>query len=470
MWTAAAKWTTQLLSWGSTLIVARILAPDDYGLVVMATVFVGAVTLLNDLGLSASIIQSPELSREKVGRLAGLLVIVSLALTSIAAVASPAVALGFGEPRLAAVAAALSVLILLSGLQATPRGLLTRQLRFRMLALSDAVQSATTVVVTLILALVGKGYWSLVIGTLSGHAAAAGLLTFAAPYPIRWPVRVSELASELRFGVHLLAANLGWYFYSNTDAVVVGRFLGSALLGSYSIATTIASAPIVQITGMVSRVTAGTFASAQGNPALLRKHLLVLVEISAFFLIPATVGVVLVAPELVNVLMGDQWTASIAPLQVLASAAAIRALLPIPIQALVYSGHPERNTRITTLSVLLYPVLFAVGSAFGLVGVATAWLVGVCVLNVPLTVTYLKRDLGLATADVVAALAAPLMCAAGMVSVVATLSVSAPLEQPLHRLALLTGSGAVTYLVLVRGFCWARVRNLALHLWPRDRT
>lgn len=253
-WVGGMKWMTQGISWIITLIVAHLLTPTDYGIIGMAAVYLGLAQLIGDAGLTAVIIQTPDLSTETAARIGGLGVMVGVALGAVSVGAASAVAWFFDEPAVRMVVTVMSASFVVRGLQVLPRGLLTRDLRFRDVAWVDATESLTVAFTTLIGALLGLRYWALVAGALAGSVASTTLAVLRAPHPIRFPHRISELSSAITLGGQVMSSQIAWYTYSNADFAVVGRMLGKTVLGAYTFAWTMASMPIDRLTSLVGRV------------------------------------------------------------------------------------------------------------------------------------------------------------------------------------------------------------------------
>lgn len=460
-WTAIAKSMTQILSWLSTLLVVRLLTPEDYGVVGMALVYLGLVHLLNDLGLGAAIVQNRSLTDSQISRLYGVALSFGLSLTLVSFGLSWPIASFFRNEEVRLVVIALSVTLFLSGVQLVPRSLLARNLQFDRIARVDAAHALTSTAATLVLALLGFRYWALVFGNILGVLAATTTLLLYHRHPAAWPRQIHELFGSLRFGSYVLVSTIAWYFYVNADSVIAGRLLGTAKLGVYTVAVSLAVAPVNQVIGVVQRVTGGIFSASQSDLPLLRRYATGLIETIAFLVFPATMGLALVAPDFVLVVLGNQWVASIVPLRLLAIEAAFRCLSPILSQALLYSGHPERNTRITLMGAVIMPALFLIGAQWGLAGIAAGWIFGTVVVILPVTLYFTRRDIGLSIRAFFSAITAPAVCTvimSGAVVAVAVVVRSTDASPLLLIAKIVTGVGV--YALSFRLLFWSRFDNL----------
>jgi O-antigen/teichoic acid export membrane protein len=198
----------------------------------------------------------------------------------------------------------------------------------------------------------------------------------------------------LKFSGHILIGRLAWYSYSNSDFAVAGRVLGKAALGAYSFAWQFAGIPIDKITSMVTRVTPAYFAAAQDDNATIRKILLNVTEGIAFLTLPATVGISLVAREFVPLVLGPEWTATVAPLQVLCVYASYRSLVTLLPQILNVKGDARWTMWLGVVTAAVLPVSFFFASRFGPVGIAWMWILIYPIFTIPLyRRTFAKIDM-----------------------------------------------------------------------------
>lgn len=425
-WTSAIRWVTQLASWVITLFVAHLLAPSDYGLVGMALIYFGFAQLVCDAGLTGAIVQTRGLGEPQfaaIGTVAGAVGIVLGALTLVSA---PFVAAFFREARVSGILTVLSLTFPIRGLQILPRGLLARDLKFRTLAFIDGIESAAVMITTLVLALAGAGYWSLVGGPLVGTLTSTAVCYLWRPHRLALPRDLESLRPAFRIGWHLLVSNIAWYAYSNADFTVVGRVLGTASLGAYTLAWTIASVPVDRISSLVGRVTPAVFAAVQTDPPSLRRYLSLLTEGLAFVTLPLCLGLFLTAHDFVAAFLGGRWVGVTVPLQLLALYAALRSVALLAPQVLVSTGRSGRSMMFSVLALLVLPPVFYVGTRWGTAGVAMGWVTVYPILVVASFLRYALRAIEMRWSAYLAALIPAATASAAMILAVWLTRVTVP--------------------------------------------
>jgi PST family polysaccharide transporter len=457
-WTGGIKWLTQLLSWASTLIVARILTPADYGLVGMATVYLGFVQLVNEFGLTAAVIQRRDLDEDQIARIGGLSALLGAAFLALSVALSGPVAHFFGESDVRWIVVTLSLTFVTTGFQVLPRSLLTRDLEFRKIAWIDGVEALVLTASTLLLAVAGFRYWALVIGAVLSKGVSTLLAIFTRPHRLAWPSRFRSIAGAVTFGWHLVVSRTSWYAYSNADFTTVGRLLGSAALGAYTFGWTIASIPVDRVSALIGGVTPGIFAAVQHDHPALRRYLLRLTEGLALVTFPASVGLALVADEFVLIALGEKWRPAIVPLRLLALYGGYRSINALFSQIMVATGHSRRFMHFSLLSTAVMIPAFIIGAHWGVTGVAMGWIVGYPLVVFPI-MSYTFGIIQLPLRPYLAALWPALSGSAAMAAAVLALRHLTPAAWPATlAFALHTVTGAATYAAVVWFFHGHRVR------------
>ena len=445
-WTGAMKWASQLITWVSTILVMRLLAPSAYGLVGMALVFIGFMQLVNEFGLGAAVVQQRDLTETQIARLGGVALLVGCALLVLSVGLSSLIAGFFNQP-VRPVVLSLSVLFPVSALQVLPRALLQRELQFRRLALVDGLEPLVIAAVTLSVAAATRSYWALVVGPMVGKCTSTLILVVWRPHRLAWPRRGAEsIGGAVTFGWQVVVARVAWYAYSNADFAIVGRVLGTAALGIYTLGWTIGSIPVDRVSSLLASVTPGILSAVQHDAAALRRYLIRITEGLALVTFPASVGIALVADLLVHAVLGPAWQPAIWPLRFLALSAALRSVSTLPPQLAVSTGHAKTNMWLTLGASVVMPVLFYLATPWGPSGVAFAWLVAHPIVVLPWFVGYALYLTRMRLTSYLEALGPATLATAVMT--LAVLSVRALLPAgvgPVVRLNLVIVSGVASY-------------------------
>lgn len=367
------KWGCQIVNWVATLVVARLLTPGDYGLVGMATLYLGLVMMLTEFGIGATIVSLRNLDREQIKQLNGFSVLFGSFGFLVSCAAAIPISHFFRAPQLVLVLIAMSTTFVISSLKTVPFALMQKDLRFRKLAVFEGIQSISVSLLNITFAWLGFGYWTLVIGSVLGAICSTGLVLSVAPFPFAWP-RVPAIREALAFSGHLIGGRLSWYAYSNADFLVLGRVLGQQALGVYSLAWTLAGVAIDKISAMVLRVTPAIFSTVQEDIPALRRYFLLLTEGIALATIPMTLGLALVARDFVTIVLGPKWVDAVVPLQLLAFYASFRSITPLLSQVLNLTGYVRLTMWNNVAAAIVLPIGFVIASRYGPTGVSIVWI------------------------------------------------------------------------------------------------
>jgi PST family polysaccharide transporter len=389
-WTAAIKWLSQVFTWGTTVVVARVLIPADYGLVGMAALYINLLTLFSEFGIGNAVVTLQDLTGEQLSQLNFLSLFVGL--IGFLLSASGALLLGkfFRAPNLPLVVVVLSFGFVISGLRTVPYSLLQKELRFKLLAFIEGLQAIIQALITLILALLGFGYWALVLGILSFSVTPTCLTLFWRRQSFAIP-KLSSIRKAVHYSRRILIGRLCWASYDNSDFIVAGKVLGEAPLGAYTLAWTLAQTPLEKLTTLINRVTPSVFAKIQSDSAALRRYLLNISGFMALVVFPAVIGVALVADEFVPVILGPKWNGAILPLELLAFHALIRSNVILLTPLLNAIGEERSVMWNSIIAMIVLPITFYVGSHWGTAGIALGWVTVYPLLQFPLFFLTFRR-------------------------------------------------------------------------------
>jgi O-antigen/teichoic acid export membrane protein len=447
-WKAASQVLGQAIALVATLTLAHLLSPHDYGLAAMALVLGSLGAMLSDLGLGTALIQRPTLTEEQRSTAFWATVGIGLALTLGTAAAAGLIARAYHEPAVEPLIAVFSLNFVLSALGSTQGALLIRDLRFRALELRTLVASVVAVVAAIVAAVLGAGAWALIVQGLVMTGVSTVLLWASSPWRPRLLWSRRSFAEMRGLSGAVFGTNVLFYLNRNVDNVLISRFLGPAALGLYSLAYNAMLIPLLRLVSPIGQVLFPAFSRMEDERAVGALWLRV-TRVTAAITVPAFVGLAVVAPDLVDVLLGPKWDGTVRILQVLAWVGILQAVAWETQGVLTALGRARTIVRYATVSAALTITAFAIGVTQGLVAVAVAY----AIVTTVLTPFYLRlgiRATGLRAADFVRSLA-PIAGAAATMGVALVLLRVVVLDDaaPALRLVLLVAAGFAVYLPLV---------------------
>ena len=292
----------------ATAILARLLTPQDYGLVGMVVVATNFLSMIKDMGLSQATVQRAEIDVKQISTLFWVNVGISLALIAVMLAIAPALSWFYEEPRLTMIAAVTAVGFLFGGLTVQHEALLRRQMRFFTLSAIAFISMLASYIVGIIMAWYGAGYWSLIFAqlTLLG-TTAVGVFTLCSWRP-GLPRRGSNAKSMLTFGGNLTGYAIVNYCSKNLDNLLIGKFWGAQNLGLFSKAGQLVSLPSEQIDEPLSTVAIPVLSRLGDSPERYRRVYLRMLDKVMLLTMPAITLVIVSADWLVQLVLGSKWT------------------------------------------------------------------------------------------------------------------------------------------------------------------
>jgi O-antigen/teichoic acid export membrane protein len=417
--TMTAQMAKFLLQTGSTVILARLLTPQDYGLVAMVTAITGFVALFKDMGLSLATIQKAEINHSQVSTLFWLNVAVSLVLALILALAAPIISWFYSEPRLVYITLVLAGTFVFSGLTVQHQALLRRQMRFSALAAIEIGSIAIGVVTGITMAWYGAGYWALVGLSAAMALSNAVLVWIFCEWRPGLPVRRSGVRSMIAFGGHLTGFGIVNYFARNFDQVLLGRFWGASMLGLYSRAYNIMMLPINQVREPLNAVAMPALSHIQNDPIRYKKYYIKLVTLIAFITMPLMVFLFVCANEVIGLLLGSKWSGATNIFKVLCICALIQPVSTTTGVVLVSLGQSKRYFTFGVVNSIIIGISFVLGLPWGAIGVATAYTIATYVLLIP-TLWYSFKQSPVSTKDFFSAISRPVVAGLCMGTIIFT--------------------------------------------------
>lgn len=381
-WMVAGRLVTQGSRLLVSVILARLLSPEAFGVVAVAMTTIVALEIVKDLGTGAALIQRPEVDQRLLSSVFFLNIVAGFVAAGAMAVGAPLIAAFFDTPDATPVVRAFALVLAVGGLTQVHHALLRRRMRFGGVAAVEMTAALTNGVVSIVLALLGLGVWSMVWGNLAGVVLGSVVAWVASGWKPSAQFRMADLRAIAGFSLHTAAYNVTTFALENTDKILVGRWLGTAPLGVYTLAQRTISYPLESISRVLMQVLFPAFARAQNDDEVLRKGYSRAAGAVAFVTLPVMVGVAVTAEPLVHAVLGPQWTGLIPLLWFMAPAGALGALLSCVNTLYSAKGRADWMFRWGLASGVFTLSAFALGLQWDLLGLAIAYLV-VMVVQVP---------------------------------------------------------------------------------------
>ncbi|PYS43717.1 MAG: lipopolysaccharide biosynthesis protein [Acidobacteria bacterium] len=305
--TIAAQALRFVIRTASTIALARLLTPQDYGLIAMVVILVDFVSMFQHLGLSTATIKWSEIDHRQVSTLFWINVVMSAAIMLVTAGCAPLLAWFYKEPRLIPITACYAVSIFLTGVNIQHEAILSRQMRFGAIALIELSAIVIGLAAAILAAVYGAGYWALVVNQLVMTTCTVIGVWTACRWRPGLPARGAGVRSMLSYGGHLTGFNLMNYFARNTDNALIGKFWGAYQLGVYSRAYQLLLMPMSQINNPLVAVAVPALSRLTDSPERYRAAYLKIVEKIAMITMPGIVFMIAMSDSLVLFLLGPQW-------------------------------------------------------------------------------------------------------------------------------------------------------------------
>lgn len=378
-WMLASLLGSRFLGFISTMILARILAPAEFGQFGFALLVISYLQTVGDLGVGAALIyeQREQKSAPNVSFVINILT--GLLWFALIQATAPFVVILFKDPEIIPILRVLSFVFIINAFGNTNDVLLRKGLAFKKRLIPDVSLGLIKGLISVVLAILGYGVWSLVWGQVIGTACATIALWLVFPWSprIEFPWKLAK--QMLGYGWKIVTVNGLAAIVHHLDYVIVGGILGSAAFGYYSLAYKIPELSIVVVIWGVGKVMFPTYSKLQNDIPSLQNMYLGTIRHISLLTIPSGVGIALLGSIIITVVYGDRWTPSIPVLQILALAATIRSLSSNNGDVYNAVGRPDILVKLGLLRTILLVPSLIYGARFGIAGVAVAQLSITCI-------------------------------------------------------------------------------------------
>lgn len=447
LWLGTGTFLVQLISWASTIFVIRLLFPSDYGLMAMATTFISLLTTISELGIGSAIIQADQLQEKEIRQLFGFCILTGIFGFIVSYAAAPLIASFFKEPKLVTLVRFLGLNFILLSLYMVPQMSFVREMNFKTKAQVDVITQTGGAILTLILALNGLGVWALAVGTVSFHIFKAIGFNVARTSFVRPSFRFGGAEKFIKYGLTVTGARLFYYLYTESDKIIIGKFLGNNLLGYYGVALNLASIPMEKVLPIVNQVLFTSYSRIQNDIERIRKNILTTTRAVAFLSFPIFFGMAGLSREAVPLILGPKWTSIVVPFQLLCLIIPLKALNAIFSPALSAIGKPSVTLRNTIITSIVMAIAFLIGIRGELLGVCIAWIIAYPIVFIVTGMRYLK-ELGISWRDYLSEIIFPFFAGLLMLVFVMLLRQFIIIFQPLYSIIITISFGTAIYMGL----------------------
>jgi O-antigen/teichoic acid export membrane protein len=370
-WVALCNYSNRILGFVTTLILAKVLTPSDFGVVAIASMMIQVIQILKDMGLSEAVIYNKREDRSAIDTAHTVLVGYNTILFLIAAAIAPFAARFYDNPTVLPVILVMSSSLVINSMRSVPLSLFRKRLQYAKLVLPDIVPVAVSSGISIVMALTGFGVWSLVAKTLLHSLLALVLLQFIIPDKPRFAFDRSAARELFQYGRFIVGTTVLAVVLYNIDKFYISKFGGLAALGIYVLALNLAELPVKQFSFLVGNVMFPVYSRLEGSGRTLRTVFLKTLKYTSSVTLPMAVGLSLFGPPLVGHFFGSRWDGLGAPLRVLALYAAFRSISSITHDLFKATGNANLMQRafafrLAAVALLGIPAVYM----HGLVGIA----------------------------------------------------------------------------------------------------
>lgn len=446
-WLIGLRWAMRLIGVISTIILARLLSPQDFGIVAVAMILVGLFEMLNLTGQAAAIVRHEAPSREHYDSAWTVSLCIGVAIAIAILIAAPFTELYFHEPRAIPVMQCLALRAVLGGLENIGTVDFSRDLRFERFFIYNVVTKLLQFVLTAVLAFVLHNYWALVIGILAGQLSRTTLSYVMSPFRPR--LSFAKTGEIWSFSIWTFARSVAMYLQTQVDNIAIGGIAGSATMGRYTVAKDIAASPTQEIINPMVAALFPVMSRCRQDPAELRRLYIRMLGWSAIICMSTGAGVAMVATDLVAVVLGAKWLDATPLVVWMALNAATAALLSGTGTLLDVKGLPAMGARIQWSRFAVFTaVIFAVAwTTHSVMAVVETRLI-VSTLFIPSVIFAVRRPTGVPASDYFRAMWRPTAAAGAMALAIFAFNKLLPFAGA-PRLGLDVVVGAVSYAAAV---------------------
>ena len=386
LWVFSLRAINRGLGFIRIIVLARLLAPEDFGLLGIAMLSISTLETFSQTGLKAALIQKKEDVEPYLDTAWTVSGVRGIALFLILFLSAPVIASFFNSPKASLVIRVIALSTLLTGLRNIGIVFFQKELEFSKQFFYEFSATLVDLTVAITLAFILKNVWALVWGGLAANFTRLLMSYGLHGYRPRVRFENQKFQELFAFGKWVFTSSIIVFLVTQGDDIFVGKVLGVTALGLYQIAYTLSNLPATEITHVISQVTFPAYSKLQDRPSQLKEAYVRVLQLTSFLSFPLAAGIVVLAPHFIPIFLGNKWLAAVPAIQILAFAGLIRSIAATAGYLFYALGKTQIDTilqvvRLTLLISLIYPLSIK----FDLVGVSLTVLVSIFVSNIGFT-------------------------------------------------------------------------------------
>ena len=374
-WTSLASFGSQGLRLIIKLVLARLLLPEDYGIVGMAVVFIGFIEVVSEMGMVSALIQRPKEKLNDQHYATAFWLNIAIALLGyglIVSVVSPLAVWFYEEPILGEVMPLLALPFIFNTFYAIPKAKLSKKLRFKPQAIAEITSVLIGGIVAIVLAFQDWGIWALAWNGVIISLVAAVIYWFYVQWFPEFTFSRQAFHELFGFGSKVMIERIFHFFTLNIDYLIIGKLIGGAALGAYTLGFVLTNTLVKQLTNVMNKVMFPAYSSIQKSKGAIAGYFLQISRMSQLVVFPIMLGLTVLAKPIIQVGFGTQWMIAVTPLQILALATIMNGLSANATIIMRSVGRSDLSMKLSIISTVLstIPAVTVGALFFGINGAA----------------------------------------------------------------------------------------------------
>lgn len=449
-WASLGNVLSQVIRMVTLVSMARLLAPEDFGVFAILQIFVGFFQIFTNMGVGQVVIFLADPQPRVLSAVFMLNLTVSFLFYCILFISSWPIALFFDNSNLRSLLQCIGILFVINSITAVHRALLEKRLEFKTIFIVDVTSQFVGAILGIIAACLGFGAWSLIAIVLSTAAVKSVSLWSTSVWTPGFEFSLQHLKDVWKYCFQITGFSLVNYFARSADNFLIGKYLGNVSLGAYSLAYALMLYPITNVSGVISRVLFPALASLKSDDVRFRSAYLAAIRVIALLTFPLMAGLFVTADLFVQVFLGDSWEPVGMLLKVLAPVGLMQSIVTTVGQIYMSKGTTGLMLKVGSANSLVTVLFFALGLPFGVTGVAAAYATANAIMLYPnLWFAWSQIDLGVLQGMKI--VFPSLIAALGMALIVFLVDHNGVADNaaPIVRLGIMVSSGACCYVSIL---------------------